>query len=133
MKIARDIREFVNEALSGIELSDDQKQLYPRYLRKLIMVMCYNQVSCFPACEQRFWRVCLATNPIRKTISWSAAALSRSLSRSKTWGMIIVTRSRSTRSSGTVRLSVAFTRDLIGRAASHGGVSVRGRQGRLSQ
>lgn len=47
MKIAQDIRVFVNEALSGIELSDDQKQLYPRYLRKLIMVMCYNQVSRF--------------------------------------------------------------------------------------
>lgn len=44
MKIARDIRMFVNEALSGIELSDLQRQLYPRYLRKLIMVMCYNQV-----------------------------------------------------------------------------------------
>lgn len=47
MKIARDIRVFVNEALSGIDLSDDQKQLYPRYLRKLIMVMCYNKVSCY--------------------------------------------------------------------------------------
>lgn len=47
MKIARDIRVFVNEALSGIDLSDDQKQLYPRYLRKLIMVMCYSKVGCF--------------------------------------------------------------------------------------
>lgn len=46
MRIARDIRVFVNEALSGIDLSDDQKQLYPRYLRKLIMVMCYNKVGC---------------------------------------------------------------------------------------
>ena len=32
---------------NGIDLSDDQKQLYPRYLRKLIMVMCYNKVGCF--------------------------------------------------------------------------------------
>lgn len=42
--IAVDIKTFVNGALSGMEMSEEQRRRYTRYLRKFIMIMCYSRV-----------------------------------------------------------------------------------------